>query len=130
DESGQINAYFRWRNLQDSAKEFAIQLWLTHPTVANPPPSMPETSTADITLRRLQVFRVHPGKGYRWRLLREDKSIAAGTVFADAAGLLTIPRVTLNLTPAELVIEQAAGEDFPGSKGNATSSTGNIAHQR
>jgi pimeloyl-ACP methyl ester carboxylesterase len=130
DESGQINAYFRWKNLQDSAKKFAIQLWLAHPTVANPPHAMPETSTADITPRRLQLFRVHPGKGYRWRLLREGKSVASGTVFPDAANLLTIPRVTLNLTPAELVIEQAAGEDFPGSKGNATSSTGYIAHQR
>ena len=80
-------------------------------TVANPPGAMPETSTANITLRRLQVFRVHPGNGYRWRLLRDGKSIASGTVLPDAANLLTIPRVTLNLTPAELVIEQAAGEE-------------------
>jgi hypothetical protein len=90
---------------------------------------MPETSTADITPRRLQQFRVRPGKSYRWRLLRNGKSVASGTVFPDVANLLTIPRLTLNLTPVELVIEQAAGQDFPGSKGNATSSTGYIAHQ-
>lgn len=105
DESGQINAYFRWKNLQDSAKKFAIQLWLAHPTVANPPNAMPETSTADITLRRLQLFRVQPGKSYKWRLFRNGKSIASGTVFPDVANLLTVPRVTLNLAPAELVIE-------------------------
>ena len=105
DESGQINAYFRWKNLQDSAKKFTIQLWLAHPTAANPPPAMPETSTADITLRRLQLFKVQPGKSYRWRLLRNGISIASGTVVPDVANLLTIPRLTLNLAPAELVIE-------------------------
>jgi poly(3-hydroxybutyrate) depolymerase len=105
DESGQINAYFRWKNLQDRETKFAIELWLAHPAVANPPHAMPETSTVDITLRRLQLFRVHPGKVYRWRLLREGKSVASGTVSPDAANLLTIPRVTLNLTPAKLMIE-------------------------
>lgn len=105
DESGQINAYFRWKNLQDSAKKFTIQLWLAHPTVANSPHAMPASSTADITLRRLQVFRVRQGKSYKWRLFRDGKRIASGTVLPDVANLLTIPRVTLSLTPAELVIE-------------------------
>jgi hypothetical protein len=66
---------------------------------------MPASSTADITLRRLQVFRVRQGKSYKWRLFRDGKRIASGTVLPDVANLLTIPRVTLSLTPAELVIE-------------------------
>jgi len=65
DESGQINAYFRWKNEHDTTSRFAMKLWIAHPVVANPPPAMPDTSTTDVTLRRLQSFKVQPGKATR-----------------------------------------------------------------
>ena len=46
-----------------------MRLWLAHPEVENPPPKMPDASTADITLRRLQQFKVKPGTTYAWRLV-------------------------------------------------------------
>jgi hypothetical protein len=105
DESGQMNAYFRWKSRQDKTSRFAMDLWLAHPVVANPPPAMPDTSTTDITLRRLQSFKVQPGKTYTWGLTRDGRTIASGRVVPDAASLLIIPRVTLSVTPATLSVE-------------------------
>ena len=104
DESGQTNAYFRWKNQTDTPSSFAMQLWLAHPTVGNPPPTMPDTSTADITLRRLQHFEVRPGGTYAWRLLRGGKPAGSGSITPDAANRLTIPNVTVTTAAAELTV--------------------------
>jgi hypothetical protein len=105
DESGQINAYFRWSNERDKTSRFAMKLWLSHPNVTNPPSTMPEVSTTDITLRRLQRFKVQPGKAYTWRLVRESRIVESGRVRPNAANLITIPQVTLNAIKAELIVE-------------------------
>jgi len=104
DESGQINAYFRWKAQSDAATGITMQLWLAHPAVANPPANMPNASTADITLRRLRNFKVQPGATYAWRLTRDGRPVASGTVVPDVANLLTIPRVTVTTAPAELSV--------------------------
>jgi len=104
DESGQINAYFRWKSECDTPTRFAMRLWLAHPAVENPPPRMPETSTADVTLRRLQRFQVEPGTTCAWRMVRDGRVVAAGKTAADAANLLTIPRVTVAVAPVELLL--------------------------
>ena len=104
DESGQINAYFRWKNQNDMPSYFEIQLWLAHPVVANPPLSMPVASTADITLRRLQHFRIQSGATYAWQFVRDGNPVSSGKVTPDAANLLTIPRVTLTTAPGELSV--------------------------
>ena len=96
DESGQINAYFRWKSKQDKQSKFAMTLWMAHPAVDNPPPAMPDTSTTDITLRRLQSFKVTPGRTYTWKLVRGGKQEASGKASPDAANLLTIPNVTVS----------------------------------
>src|ERR1017187_7899548 len=105
DESGQINAYFRWSNERDKTSRFAMKLWLSHPNVTNPPSTMPEVSTTDNTLRRLQRFKVQPGKAYTWRLVRESRIVESGRVRPNAANLITIPPVTLNAIKAELIVE-------------------------
>ena len=105
DESGQINAYFRWKSEQDTTSRFAMKLWIAHPVVANPPSAMPETSTTDVTLRRLQSFKVQPGKTYAWQLVRAGTVIASGSVAPDSANLLTVPRVTLSVIPTELSLK-------------------------
>lgn len=33
DESGQLNAYFRWKSQTDTASRIAMQLWLAHPNI-------------------------------------------------------------------------------------------------
>jgi hypothetical protein len=107
DESGQMNAYFRWQDRKDKTSKFSVKLWMAHPVIENPPPVMPTTATTDITLRRLQSFRVQPGTSYTWELVRDGKLVASGKVAPDAANLLTIPHVTLSTVPAELSIKVA-----------------------
>ena len=102
DDSGQMNAYFRWTNLADAPEEFSIHLWIAHPGV--PQLAEPDSSTADVTLRRLQRFRIQPGIWYAWELAREGRVVASGKVIPDGTGLLTIPRLTLTTAPAELSI--------------------------
>jgi pimeloyl-ACP methyl ester carboxylesterase len=108
DDSGQINAYFRWKNLREKTSTFTMKLWLAHPAVKNPPPVMPATSTAEITFRRFQSFKFQPGKSYAWKLLRNGKIAASGTITPGAANLLTIPHLTLTPVPAELSVKEGA----------------------
>jgi hypothetical protein len=104
DNTGQINAYFRWKNREDSGAQFAVDLWIAHPTVKDPPP-MPNTAQADVTLRRLQQFKVQPGRSYRWDLSRDGKSTASGDAKPDAVGLLTVPHVALTMAPTTLSLK-------------------------
>ncbi len=107
DDSGQMNAYFRWESSQDTPSAVVMLVWIAHPTVENPPSTMPDTATADVTLRRLQRFRVQPGRRYQWRATQQGKLLASGTLLPDAAGLLTIPGVKLTITPIALTITPA-----------------------
>jgi len=102
DEQGQINAWFRWQNVEDCAASFRMRLWLDQSAVADESAAVPAVSVADLALRRLQRFRV-PDKGRAvWELVREGRIVAAGTVAPDASGLLVLPRVPISTVPAEL----------------------------
>jgi predicted esterase len=106
DEAGQMNAWFRWKNIRDTPASFAMQIWLAQPKTIHPI-TAPETATADITLRRLQQFKPQPGVAYRWQWTRDGKSLASGRISPDAARLLTIPGATITTAPVELSIEPA-----------------------
>jgi len=107
DGSGQMNAYFRWKNQADEPSHFAIQLWIAHPVVKDPP-GMPVQATADITLRRMQRFKVQAGGSYAWELVRDGKVVASGKCSAGDGGLLTIPRVGLGIAITELKVKSEA----------------------
>ncbi len=104
DESGQINAYFRWKSQIDTQTTFVMRLWIAHPGMDNPPPTMPEGATTDITLRRLQHFKVGNGITYTWKLKRNGKTVESGKAVPDAANLLTIKQISLTTLPAEIVV--------------------------
>ena len=106
DSEGQMNAFFRWKNEHDTPAEFAMQLWIAHPAV-KVPQSMPNTATADITMRRLQRFKIERGKSYAWQLSRDGHALASGRLSPDAANLLTIPKAALTTQPTELMIRIA-----------------------
>ncbi len=107
DGEGQMNAWFRWKNEKDTEAEFSMQLWIAHPAVQTPPP-MPDAATADITVRRLQKFKIEAGKNYAWQLARGGRVLASGTQSPDATRLLTLPQVPLATEPAELTLRLAA----------------------
>ena len=103
DEQGQVNAWFRWQNVEDCAASFRMRLWLDLPAAAaDESAAASVVSVADLALRRLQRFRVPHEKHAVWELVREERIVAAGTVAPDASGLLVLPRVPITTTPAEL----------------------------
>jgi hypothetical protein len=104
DSSGQMNALFRWKTHEDAPERLAMELWIAHPAVKDAP-GLPGNAHADITPRRLQQFKIQPGKVYAWEIARDGKTIDAGNVAPDAAGLLTIPRVSLSTVPGVLTIK-------------------------
>ncbi len=105
DQHGQINVYFRWKAVTDEPAKFQMDLWLADSKVTTRPVSIPESSTADITPRRLQKFKVEAGKSYAWRVAEGDKVLQSGKARPDEVGLLTIPRVTITAQARTLTIE-------------------------
>jgi len=105
DESGQINGYFRWKCATDMKSEVVMRLWLEHPKPAKAGAIAPDESVADVSLRRLQQFKVSCDHSYEWQLIRGKTPVASGTITPDEAGLLTIPRVIITADPTELRVK-------------------------
>ncbi len=104
DQSGQINGYFRWHNVEDAANVLTMQLRLVRKDELRRPVEPPREASADVTLRRLQKFVASPGTVYRWSLSQPGKALQSGTITADASGTLTIPSVSITDTPANLSV--------------------------
>ena len=102
DESGQINAFFRWKTIKDTKNEFAIELRLAKKGEFDFPVEIPKESTADVTLRRLQSFKVAKDRKYFWKLMRNSSVAASGQIRPDLESLLTIPRIRITNVPAQL----------------------------
>jgi hypothetical protein len=102
DESGQINAFFRWKSVADTPSKFVLRLWLEGPATDTSPPNVPKESVADVAVRRLQRFTVVPGRSYQWRLIRKGEPERSGVITPDVAGLLTVPHATITAAPADL----------------------------
>src|SRR4051812_48135265 len=92
--SGQINGFFRWKNVRDTADTLETTLFLVKPAEIRTSFKVPTEAIADVSLRRLQNLRVAPGAVVRWTF-GETK----GEVRADAEGCITIPRLTITGTP-------------------------------
>ena len=81
---GWINRGLDYRDIRDTAGEYAVTLTATGPEISYP-------LTADITLRRLQQFKVQPGDKLTVRV--GDAPASSVTVPAD--GLVTIVGVSI-----------------------------------
>jgi hypothetical protein len=62
---------------------------------------IPAESTADISLRRLQNFKVLPNEEIKWQF-----GSNSGVVRADKNGLITIPELTVTDKPSVLTLEK------------------------
>lgn len=105
DEAGQIGALFRWNNLKDTAKEFQMELKMVTKEEVNGKEDLPTSATAEVSLRRLQNFKLGTKQG-TWTLKRGDVTLESGKVGLDANGLLTIGKLPLSNEPAVLTISQ------------------------
>lgn len=99
--AGQINAFFRWRNVRDDDGGFAMDLWIASaaelPTRQFAPP---DAATADVTLRRIQSPAFAAAPAVRWRFGGQ-----AGVAHRDGHGALTIPALELTQKKERLVLD-------------------------
>ncbi len=116
DQRGQVNAYFRWTVLEDAVDRFSIELrtvnqllFVKEPQLtSNELKQINQAITSDVTLRRLQNFKVSndTGKLYNWTIECDGKIKATGQIMPNEKGLLTVKNVEMGLVPIRLVITQ------------------------
>ena len=98
DQEGQINLQFRWRNVEDSGKRLAMELWLAGAGTTHGVTGGPTEATAEVTFRRVQRFPVKPGAAYAWRMTAGGQVRQEGRVTAAEAGtrgLIILPGVRM-----------------------------------
>ena len=89
-DSGQINAFFRWKLREDSSEVLDLSLLLASAKDLKTAFKIPEKARTDVTLRRLQHFKLTPGATFSWRF-GEDH----GEGKVDSNGLITINELTI-----------------------------------
>ena len=100
---GQVNGFFRWRNVSDTPDEVALELRIVTPgELKSRFFTPPGEATADVAIRRLQRFAVKPGDAVEWTF-----GAQAGKATVGADGLLALGRLTLSATPAVLRVAHA-----------------------
>lgn len=99
--SGQLNGFFRWSDIADTENEFAITLKLLGNNEWETRVELPKESTADITFRRLQNFRLHPGEKFEWTYANKS-----GTGIASDDGRPEIEKLTVTQVPQRLIIKR------------------------
>lgn len=97
--AGQINAFFRWKNIADSKDAAEMSLFLVKSSDLTTRFEIPKEATADVTLRRLQSLKIAPGQKVKWSF-----GGASGEVEAEAEGLATVPKLKITSEPATLKI--------------------------
>lgn len=100
--AGQINAFFRWDNIRETADTIEMALFLVKAAELKTTFTIPTEATADVSLRRLQTLRIAPGTTVRWRF-----GAMSGEAKADATGCVTIPRLKITAEPTSLSVRTA-----------------------
>jgi predicted esterase len=99
--AGQINAFFRWKNISDAEDKAEISLFLVSGTDLKTKFEIPKEASADATLRRLQNFHLKPGEPFKWTY-----GDVEGEGKVDARGAVTIPGLKITSEPATLRIRR------------------------
>lgn len=99
--SGQVNAFYRWKNISDTKDQLEMSLFLLSAKDLKTSFKIPEVSTADVSIRRLQNLRIKPGETFKW--IYGD---ARGEGKADAEGMITIAALKIGVTPTNLKINK------------------------
>jgi len=100
--SGQVNAFFRWTNVSDTATAIEMKLFLVKSADVKTTFTVPTEATAVVSVRRLQKLRVAPGATVLWTF-----GTATGKVKADAQGCVTIPGLKITSEPTTLSVRTA-----------------------
>ena len=100
--AGQINAFFRWKNVRDTPDALETTLFLVKPSEMKTRFKVPTEAIADVSLRRLQKLKIAPGATVRWSF-----GASKGEVRADERGCITIPKLKITEEPTTLIVEKA-----------------------
>lgn len=100
--AGQINAFFRWKTVRDTADTIETTLFLVKAADLKTTFTISAEATADVSLRRLQMLRIAPGETVNWTFGTEK-----GEAKADATGCVTIARLKISAEPATLRVRKA-----------------------
>ncbi len=100
--SGQVNAFFRWTTVSDTADALETKLFLVKAADLKTSFTIPTEATADVSLRRLQKLKVAPGATVSWTF-----GTAKGEAKADAQGCVTIPGLKITAEPTTLSVKTA-----------------------
>ena len=98
---GQVNAYFRWKNISDTKDALQISLFLTSPADLKTSFDIPKEASADVSLRRIQNLSLKPGEAVGWSF-----GATKGEIKVDAEGLLTLPGLKITSTPQTLMLRR------------------------
>ncbi len=98
---GQLNAFFRWKNIADAQGRLEMSLYLVTPATLKTTFEIPKEASVDVTLRRVQNTHFAPGDAFKWVF-----GGAKGEGKADASGLITIPGLKITSDPAILTVSQ------------------------
>jgi dienelactone hydrolase len=90
DDPGFVNAFFNWENKLDTQETFEIILKKATKEELKTSFDVPENITGDISLRRLQFFKIKPNEKISWSFGKNS-----GVAIADSKGLLTIEKLTI-----------------------------------
>ena len=105
DADGQINALFRWKNVEDTAERFSIEFgWSEIPTSPRRSRSRPSRWSMS-RCGACRISRSCSGVRYPWTFAAGPQA-QSGVAEADAAGLLTFPRLVIRGQPANLTVKQ------------------------
>ncbi|HLA39036.1 MAG TPA: prolyl oligopeptidase family serine peptidase, partial [Candidatus Glassbacteria bacterium] len=96
--AGQLNAVVDWRDVIDRPGEYGVTLEPLH--------GRQFAATASVTPRRLQSFRVEPGKTYNFVNvdLATGRTVQQGPIKPDAANLLTVKEFKVGFPGNRLII--------------------------
>ncbi|MBT3380805.1 MAG: hypothetical protein HN742_01455 [Lentisphaerae bacterium] len=97
--AGQVNAFFRWKTLADTADKLELSLYLVSSKDVKTRFTIPSGATADVSVRRIQAMQVKPGQAVSWSF-----GDLTGSVTADAEGVITVPDLRITSVPAALTI--------------------------
>jgi hypothetical protein len=94
-----VNIGYRWKtdDITETDSSVEITFWRT---------GRYTKSTNNITLRRLQKFKIKAGQTYSWAVKSLDGKtvIGQGTAQADNKGVLTLKSVKIPSSPSRLVV--------------------------
>jgi lysophospholipase L1-like esterase len=103
DKDGQMNAYFRWKVIEDKPDSFSIELRLVRNDELKTPANIPERAVTDVTLRRFQRFAAGSGKTLKWTAAQNESVVASGASISEN-NMVSIDRLTISSTPINLTV--------------------------